>query len=76
MNQTKAKPKRMPVESTVECVTLKIPEAAQIAGCGVMAIRKRIGTGEIPHLRLGKNIIRIPRAAFLRWIESAGSEGR
>jgi len=30
-----------------------------------------INRGEVPHLRLCKRII-IPRAAFLRWLESAG----
>jgi excisionase family DNA binding protein len=31
-----------------------------------------INRNEVPHLRLGKRIL-IPRATFLRWIESAGS---
>ena len=30
-----------------------------------------INRGEVPHRRLGKRII-IPRAGFLRWLESAG----
>lgn len=52
-------------------VTLKVPEAARIAGCGEQAIRNGITTGQIPHLRFGRNIV-IPRAAFLRYIDSAG----
>jgi excisionase family DNA binding protein len=52
-------------------VTLKVPEAAQIAGCGERAIRNGIDDGSIPHLRFGRNIV-IPRAAFLRWIDTAG----
>ncbi len=32
-----------------------------------------INRGEVPHRRLGKRII-IPRAAFTRWLESAGQQ--
>jgi excisionase family DNA binding protein len=51
--------------------TLKVPEAALIAGCGEKAIRDGIKEGRIPHLRLSRNIL-IPRAAFMRYIDSAG----
>lgn len=34
-----------------------------------------INRGEVPHLRLGKRIL-IPRAAFDRWLESAGIRPR
>jgi excisionase family DNA binding protein len=51
--------------------TLKVLEAAQIAGCGERAIRNGVADGSIPHLRFGRNI-RIPRSAFLRWIDNAG----
>jgi excisionase family DNA binding protein len=67
--KTPIKAKRAPVQ---ERITLKIPEAAQIVGCGIRAIRNGIGAGDIPHIRLGKNIV-IPRAAFLKWIESSGT---
>ena len=33
-----------------------------------LAIRK----GQIPHLKVGERRILIPRAAFLKWLESAG----
>jgi len=52
-------------------VTLKIPEAARIAGCGARAIRNGINDGSIPHIKFGRNIV-IPRAAFLRWLDRAG----
>jgi excisionase family DNA binding protein len=51
--------------------TLRIPEAAKIAGTGTRAIRKGVAAGDIPHLKFGKNIL-IPRAAFMRWLDSAG----
>lgn len=52
-------------------VTIKVPEAAKLAGSGERSIRDLIAAGKIPHLRFGRNIL-IPKAAFLRWIESAG----
>jgi excisionase family DNA binding protein len=52
-------------------VTLKVPEAARIAGCGARAIRNGINHGSIPHIKFGRNIV-IPRAAFLRWLDRAG----
>jgi excisionase family DNA binding protein len=51
--------------------TMKVAEAARIAGCGEGAIRKGIAGNQIPHIRFGRNIV-IPRSAFLRWIDSAG----
>lgn len=35
------------------------------------AFYQAIGRREVPHLRLGKRIL-IPRAAFMRWLESGG----
>jgi excisionase family DNA binding protein len=52
-------------------VTLKVPEAAKIAGCGEKALRRAIAEGKVPHLRFGRNII-LPRLAFLNYINSAG----
>jgi len=51
--------------------TLKIPEAAKIAGVGTRSIYKGIAAGQIPHLRFGRNIL-IPRTTFLRWLDSCG----
>jgi excisionase family DNA binding protein len=56
-------------------VTLNVREAAQISGYGERTIRKGIKAGLIPHLGLGRNIV-IPRAAFLRWIDSAGDSAK
>jgi excisionase family DNA binding protein len=49
--------------------TLKIPEAAAIAGTGTRAIRDGVADGSIPHLRFGRNIL-IPKNAFNRWLDS------
>jgi excisionase family DNA binding protein len=56
-------------------LTLKIHEAAALAGCGQKAIRNGIAAGYIPCLRLGRNLL-IPRSAFLRWLDTAGDENR
>jgi excisionase family DNA binding protein len=56
-------------------VTLKVREAAQIAGCGERAIRNGIDEGSIPHLRFGRNIV-IPRSAFLRYLDAAGQSSQ
>jgi excisionase family DNA binding protein len=52
-------------------ITIKVPEAASIAGAGERSIRDLIAAGKIPHIRFGRNIV-IPKAAFLRWLDSAG----
>ena len=54
-----------------ERATWKVSEAAAVAGCGDRSIRRGIAAGIIPHLRFGRNIL-IPKAAFLRWLDSAG----
>ncbi len=51
--------------------TLKVEEAARIAGCGGMAIRKGIAAGVIPHLRFGRNIV-IPKKTFLQYLDTCG----
>jgi excisionase family DNA binding protein len=51
--------------------TLKIPEAAKIAGVGTRAIYNGVADGKIPHLKFGRNIL-IPRSAFMRWLDSCG----
>ena len=56
-------------------LTLKVDEAAALAGCGQRAIRLGIADGYIPHLRLGRNIL-IPRSAFLRWLDAAGNDAQ
>jgi excisionase family DNA binding protein len=54
-------------------VTLRIPEAARLAGVGARSIYLGVAAGAIPHIRFGRKIL-IPKAAFLRWIESGGQE--
>jgi excisionase family DNA binding protein len=50
--------------------TIKVPEAAEIAGIGTRSIRDAIADGRIPHLRFGRVIV-IPREPFLRWLNSS-----
>jgi len=59
---------RSPIDHQARA-TIKVAEAAAIAGCGERAIREGIRSGKIPHLKTGRNIL-IPRFAFLKWIES------
>jgi excisionase family DNA binding protein len=58
-----------------EVATLKVPEAARIARVGTAAIYKGVKEGTIPHLPFGRTII-IPRAAFMRFLESCGEACR
>lgn len=51
----------------------KVPEAARAVPTSEGAIRRGIAQGKIPHIRFGRNIL-IPKAAFLRWLESCGAE--
>jgi excisionase family DNA binding protein len=63
---------KMPHKNTNDSrLTLKIREAARLAGCGDKAIRNGVKDGSIPHLRFGRLIL-IPRSAFLRYLDNAG----
>ncbi len=53
--------------------TLKIHEAAKIAGVGTRAIYVGVKAGEVPHLMFGRNIP-IPRTAFLRWLDTCAGK--
>jgi len=81
MSPTKAKSSRsakarrsrvVETKAEVICETMKIPEAARVAGCGQRAIRNEIAAGVIPHLKFGRNIV-IPKQAFLRFLNNAGN---
>jgi excisionase family DNA binding protein len=61
------------IETNNVRVTLKVHEAAEIAGCGDRAIRNMIAAGKIPSIRFGRNVV-IPRSAFLRWLDAAGEK--
>jgi excisionase family DNA binding protein len=65
------KNKRARQKHNEDGATWKVPEAAQVARCGEQAIRRGIAEGRIPHIRFGRNIY-IPKAAFVRWLESCG----
>ena len=54
-----------------EGATFKVPEAASYARVGQAAIYNGIHAGTIPHIKFGRNIL-IPKAAFIRWLESCG----
>ena len=49
--------------------TLRVKEAAALAGCGERAIRDGVKAGKIPTLKLNRNIL-IPRASFQRLVDS------
>ena len=53
--------------------TFKVPEAARYARVGQAAIYNGIHAGTIPHIKFGRNIL-IPKAAFIRWLETCGQE--
>lgn len=51
--------------------TYSVPEAAAVAGVGVMAIYKGVKSGAIPCIKAGR-VIRIPIHAFHNWVDTAG----
>jgi len=53
--------------------TYKVREAAKVAGSGEKGIYDGIAKGEIPHIRMGRNIL-IPKEAFHRWLDSCGGQ--
>jgi excisionase family DNA binding protein len=58
-----------------ELAPLTVAEAAKLAKCGPMPIRRAIENGDIPRLPIGRTV-KIPRAAFMRWLdEGTASEG-
>lgn len=56
-------------------ITLKVSEAADLAGCGERSIRNGIAAGIIPHIKFGRNIV-IPKTAFLRCLDTAGATAK
>ena len=58
------------IDDTVRS-TYRVSEAARVAGTGEKSIRDGIAAGIIPHIRISRNIL-IPRAAFHKWLDSAG----
>ena len=56
---------------TVESLTIRVPEAAALAGCGERAIRDAIAQGRIPVVPLGRTFL-ISRPVFVRWLETSG----
>jgi hypothetical protein len=71
MKTKKTKQANRSVVDTQERATLRIGEAAAIAGCNHKVIRKYVALGILPRLELTRTIL-IPRAAFIRFLENAG----
>jgi excisionase family DNA binding protein len=74
----KGKTKEDCMEQTILPVTMSVEEAHQALG-GRAVISKAtfylaVQRGEVPHLKLGKRIL-IPRAAFMKWLESGSLAG-
>ena len=59
----------MKIKSDERRATLRVSEAAKLAGCGERAIRIGIKNKKIPVLALSRNIL-IPRAAFQKLLDS------
>ncbi len=51
---------------------LTVPECAQLARTGPKPIYRAIANGELYGRRIGKQI-RVPKRAFIAWLEGAGS---
>jgi excisionase family DNA binding protein len=58
------RPKKIPISGP----PLRVGEAARLGGCCERTIRRLIRDGYIPILKFGR-AIRIPRAAYLRWLD-------
>lgn len=48
---------------------LTVPEAAQLLRISRNLAYELIKRGELPHVRLGERIIRVPRHALEHWLE-------
>jgi excisionase family DNA binding protein len=64
-------PRNRAKQSVDEPLTIKVAQAARLAGCGQLAIRRGISEGTIPSIRFGRNVL-LPRAAFVEWINRCG----
>lgn len=48
-------------------------EAAEFLGCSLSSVRRMIGRGELPAVRLGR-LVRIPAAALVELLDTAGGD--
>ena len=53
---------------------LTVGEAAKLLRIGRNALYDAIGRNEVPHRRLGK-LIRLSRAALMRWLDPWSTQG-
>lgn len=58
-----------------ERLTLTVREAAAATGIGRNRLYELVRTGEIPAVRVGRNV-RIPRDALVRWLDDAARQRR
>ena len=55
-----------------EPLFLKVPEVAERLRIGRNRVYEMVTAGEIPSVRIGPKLIRIPREAFERYLEQQG----
>lgn len=53
-----------------QTLVLSVPEAAQVLGLSANHVWRLIGTGELPSMRLGRQVL-VPRAALVALVENA-----
>jgi excisionase family DNA binding protein len=57
-----------PARSAEESLLLTVPQAARLLQVSRNTAYELIGRGELPAIRLGERLIRIPRFALESWI--------
>jgi excisionase family DNA binding protein len=65
--------KRKDAKDEVQRRTYTVPEAAAVAGWGIMAVYRGVKAGTVPHIRSGRRIC-IPKFAWHAYIDSAGGQ--
>jgi excisionase family DNA binding protein len=56
---------------TVEQMLLRTGEAAKALGCSRSRVYELVASGDLPHIRLGGQAIRIPVAAITKLVDDA-----
>jgi excisionase family DNA binding protein len=57
-----------PAGGLAEPITVTVPEAAKLLGVGRAVAYRMTRTGEIPTVRIGPRMVRVPLAELRRWI--------
>jgi excisionase family DNA binding protein len=63
-----------PKETGGESLVYEVPQAGALIGLGRNAAYDAARRGDIPTIRIGK-LLKVPRAAFHRWLEQATKQG-